>query len=99
MISFRDLGIEIKEEGYTEEKISINDIVNMEIEVIDFKAGVTTRNGQRCVVRILYEGQRRIFFTQSKKIIAALSNEKIRFPFLTTIKTYKAGDKRGYMFT
>ncbi|MCW0484081.1 hypothetical protein [Gaoshiqia sediminis] len=99
MISFADLGIEIEPEGYTEEKISINDIVNVEIEVIDFRRDVATKNGERYVVRINYESRARIFFTQSKRIIAALENEKIKFPFRTTIKTYKAGEKRGYMFT
>lgn len=99
MISFSDLGIDLKDEGFTEEKISINDIVNVEIEVIEYKREVETRNGNRYVVRINHEGRKRIFFTQSKRIIAALENEKIKFPFKTIIKTYKAGEKRGYMFT
>jgi len=99
MISFANLGIEIKEEGFSEEKISINDIVNVDIEVLEFKRDVATKNGDRYVVRIKCEGRTRIFFTQSKRIIAALENEKMQFPFRTIIKTYKAGEKRGYMFT
>jgi hypothetical protein len=99
MISFAELGIDIKNEGFTEEKISINDIINVEIEVTDFKRDVETKNGNRCVVQINYEGKPRIFFTQSKRIIAALENERIRFPFKAIIKTYKAGEKRGFMFT
>lgn len=98
MISFAELGIDFKDE-FTEEKISINDIVNVEIEVIDFRREVETRNGPRYVVKINIEGRTRIFFTQSKRIIAALESEKIKFPFRTIIKTFKAGDKRGYMFT
>lgn len=99
MIPFSQLGIEIQEEGFTEEKISINDIVNVDIEVLEFRRDVATRNGDRYVVRIKCEGRLRIFFTQSKRIIAALESEKIQFPFRTIIKTYKAGEKRGYMFT
>ncbi len=92
MISFAELGIEIEPDGFTEEKISINDIVNISISVIDFRRDVAT-------VRISHDNRPRIFFTQSKRIIAALENEKMKFPFSTTIKTYKAGEKRGYMFT
>jgi hypothetical protein len=99
MILFSDLGIELKDEGFTEEKISINDIVNVEIEVLNFKREVETRNGHRYVVQITYEGRQRIFFTLSKRIVAALESERIKFPFRTIIKTYKVGDKRGYMFT
>jgi hypothetical protein len=99
MISFAELGIKLQDESFTEEKVSINDIVNVEIEVLEFKREVETKNGHRYVVRIRYEGRVRIFFTQSKRIIAALENDKIKFPFKSIIKTFKVGDKRGYMFT
>ena len=67
MISFAELGIEIEPDGFTEEKISINDIVNISISVIDFRRDVATKNGERYVVRISHDNRPRIFFTQSKR--------------------------------
>ncbi len=98
-MKFSDLGIEIQRDNYTDPKISINDILNIPVQVLGFKSDVNTSNGKRHLVRISYDGVTRVFFTASLNIIQVLEHAKVKFPFETTIKSYKLGDKRGYEFT
>jgi len=96
---FSDLGITIERDNYTDPKVSINDLLNVNIKVLGFKPNVNTANGKRHLVRIETDGQTRVFFTASTHIMQVLEHEKIRFPFETVIKSYKIGDKRGYEFS
>lgn len=98
-MKFSDLGIVIERDNYTDPKISINDLLNMPIKVLGFKPDVNTINGKRHLVRVEVEGQTRVFFTVSAHITQVLEHPKISFPFETTIKSFKVGDKRGYEFT
>lgn len=100
-MTFSELGIELKNDTdfYTEKSVKISDIINMPIEVIEFKKDYKTKNGLRYVVRFKHDGIINIFFTDSKKIKAVLDHEKCQFPFETVIKSYPVGDNRAYMFT
>ena len=82
--------------------ISIDDIVNSEIEVIDFESNVTTRHGDgRYILKILFNGSECKFFTNASPIKEAL--EKIQrsdLPFLTIIKQIRfGGNKKTYQLT
>lgn len=98
-MKFSDLGITITRDSFTDPKISINDVLNIEIKVLGFKKDVNTQNGMRHLIRIEIENQTRVFFTSASQLIAVLSHEKVQFPFTTIIKSFKIGDKRGYEFT
>ena len=99
MVNFSDLGIKDESSSFLEEKVSINDVVNSEIIVHDFKANVPTQNGNRHLIKIEIDSQKRVIFTGSHRIIDALESKKIKFPFKTVIKTFKVGTKRAFMFT
>jgi len=99
MISFSDFGIELPQDDYTEDKISINDVVNSELVVLGFKPNIHTKNGDRHLVRIEVNEKVRVMFTGGRRIIEVLENPKVKFPFTTIIKTQKIGDKRAYFFT
>ncbi len=99
MVSFSDLGINQEPESFMDEKISINDIVNVPIVVHGFKPNVETVNGQRHVVQIEFNNMRRIFFTSSRNLISALESPKISFPFSTVIRSKHYGSKRGFEFS
>lgn len=101
--SFNDLfdGVDVynDDDQYTERKISITDLINVPVTVLDFKRDVRTQNGARHLVRVETSNEVRVFFTSSKSIISVLEHERVRFPFTATIKSYSIGDKRGYKFT
>ncbi len=98
-MKFSDLGIVIKRNGFTDPKVSINDILNIPVRVVEFKPEIETVNGKRHLVRIEVEGMHRVFFTASSQLMKVLEHQKIQFPFETIIKSFKVGDKRGYEFT
>ena len=98
-MKFSDLGINIENNNFTDPKISINDILNVEITILGFKKEVKTANGDRHLVQIDMDGTKRVFFTSSAHITKVLEHENVQFPFTTIIKSYKVGDKRGYNFT
>lgn len=99
MKDFKDFGFKPVDTDFTEEKISIADVVNKEITVLGFKPDVNTINGSRHLMRIEFEGAKKVMFTGSRRIISILDHPEITFPFITTIASFKAGSKRGYMFT
>lgn len=98
-MKFSDLGINIERDNFTDPKVSINDILNVPVLVLGFKKDVPTSNGLRYLVRIQIDNQFRVFFTAASQLITVLNHENVKFPFQTTIKSYKVGDKRGYEFT
>lgn len=83
--------------------ISITDVINCEIEILDYEPGVKTRHGDdRYVVKIRNEGIDSKFFTNATPIKEALDKvPKEEFPFATTIKQQKfgSGSGRTYYFT
>jgi len=104
MKKFSELGIKADEDKniFPVEIISITDVVNCEIEVVDFAPDVKTQYGDgRYVVKIKYENTERKFFTNATKIKDILDKvDKKDFPFQTTIKTQKFGNnKKTFYFT
>ncbi|HEY5508429.1 MAG TPA: hypothetical protein VIK29_07155 [Paludibacter sp.] len=102
MKKFSDLGIKPEEQQniFPVQQISITDVTNCEIEILDFAPDVKTQFGEgRYVVRIRYENIERKFFTNAKPIKDALDKvNKADFPFTTTIKPQKFGNGNGKTF-
>lgn len=76
MKRFSELGIEIDADRhiFPVPQVSITDILNCEIEILDFESGVKTQHGSdRYVVKIKHEGTECKFFTNSTPIKEALS--------------------------
>ena len=105
MKKFSDLGIKPEEQQniFPVQQISITDVTNCEIEILDYASNVETKFGEgRYVVRIRYENIERKFFTNVKPIKDVLDKvNKADFPFTTTIKPIKFGTGNGktYQFT
>lgn len=105
MKKFSDLGIKPNEDStiFPVQQISITDVTNCEIEVLDYASDVKTKFGDgRYVVRIRHENEERKFFTNAAPIKEALDKiDKADFPFTTTIKPQKwgTGNNKTYQFT
>lgn len=83
-------------------QISISDVVNCEIEVLDFEPNVKTAHGDgRYIVKIRHENRECKFFTTASQIKEALDKiHKENFPFTTTIKQQRFGSTgKTYFFT
>jgi hypothetical protein len=80
--------------------ISIEEVINCEIEVLDFEANVTTKHGPgRYIVKIKYAGAECKFFTSATPIKEALDKiSKDNFPFQTVIKVQRFGAGAGKTF-
>lgn len=105
MKKFSELGVNSinNRNVFPVQKISITDVLNCEIEIIDYESGVKTHHGEdRYVVKIKHDGIECKFFTNSTPIKEALKQiQKTDFPFTTTIKVQKFGSGSGktYYFT
>jgi hypothetical protein len=104
MKKFSDFGIDVLNNSniFQVPQISISDILNCEIEVLDFESGIKTEHGEdRYILKIRHENQECKFFTNAKPIKDALNKiSKHDFPFTTTIKVQKFGtNNKTYYFT
>jgi hypothetical protein len=104
MKKFSDLGIKPEEKNiFLVQQISITDVVNCEIEILDFTPDVKTSYGEgRYVLKIRYKDEECKFFTNAKPIKDALDKvNKSDFPFITTIRPqkYGTGNNKTYQFT
>lgn len=103
MTSFGDIGFIYQRDGkkdFSQPKISLRQLVNMQVKVLDFETDIKTKEGEgRYIVLVSLEnGDERKFFTNNDKMKKALdfAREKNMIPFDTTIKT---DGGYGYMFT
>lgn len=102
MKRFSDFGINTLEgrNVFAVPVISIEEVTNVEIEVLDYEANVKTKHGPgRYIVKVKHEGVERKFFTNAapiKEALDAISKED--FPFLTTIKQQRFGSGAGKTF-
>lgn len=82
------------------QQVSITDLLNCEIEVLDYEAGVKTQHGDnRYIVKVRQDDIECKFFTNSTLIKEALDKiPKQNFPFVTTIKVKKLGSGNGKMY-
>ena len=104
MKKFSELGIKVDEDKtiFNVQLISITDVVNCEIEILDFTPGIKTSYGEgRYIVKIRFKNDECKFFTNSTKIKETLDKvQKKDFPFLTTIVTQKfSGSKKTFYLT
>lgn len=105
MKRFSELGVKIPEQNkvFNVQQVSITDILNTEIEVIDYLNEVKTKHGDgRCLVhfRDVKSGTEGKFFTASANIKIALEQiGKDDLPFITVIKAVKLGSQKKYQFT
>lgn len=102
MKKFSDFGINTLEgrNVFAVPVISIEEVTNVEIEVLDYETNIKTKFGpNRYIVKIKYEGVERKFFTNAEPIKEALDAiNKEDFPFLTTIKQQRFGSGAGKTF-
>lgn len=102
---FSELGITPTDERkiFNCQQVSITDVLNSEIEVIDYLPDIKTPHGEgRYLVhfRQVDNGAEGKFFTNSSSIKSVL--QQIRqedFPFITTIKAMRCGTGKMYKFT
>ena len=102
MKKFSDFGIQVEDSSiFPVSKISISELLNQEIEILDFHSGIRTRHGDdRCVVKIKYLHLERKFFTNANPIKQALAQiPKENFPFLATIKQQNFGSNHTFYLT
>ena len=92
---FSELGIKQQDDRkiFNCQQVSITDVLNSEIEVIDFIPGMKTQHGEGRYT----EGK---LFTNSSAIKSVLDQiPKEEFPFITTIRCTKCGNGKIYQFT
>ncbi len=105
MKRFSELGIKQQDDKkiFNCPQVSVTDILNSEIEVIDFLPDVKTKHGEgRYLIhyRTVEDGEEGKFFTNSsslKSVIDQIAKED--FPFITIIKAIKCGNGKIYQFT
>lgn len=103
MKKFSELGITIEGDRkvFNCNQVSISDVINCEIEVIDYIPGMKTKHGEgRSLVHFKLEDKEGKFFSNAgniKSVLEAIPKEE--FPFLTTIKCTKCGNGKIYQFT
>ena len=74
------------------DQVPLSDLVNMEIEILDFETNVKTSYGDnRCVVKFKMDGAEKKYITSSSKMIQELEaiKEQYGFPFEATINKHK----------
>lgn len=103
MNKFSDLNIDTNDKNiFPVPAISIEDIINKEVEVHDFIPGVQTSHGpDRYLVKIKNDGSFFKFFTNATPIKKALDMiDKDSLPFTTIIQIQKfGGSKKTFQFT
>jgi len=104
MKKFSELGFREEENGkyFDVPKIQMHQVINCEIEILDFIPDVKTKNGDRYLLKIKLNGTEGKLFTNATPIKNAL--DKIPndvFPFLATIRQrrYDSGNTGTYYFT
>jgi hypothetical protein len=82
--------------------VQMNELTNCRIEVHDFTTGAKTVNGDRCIVLIMHEGQKKKFITGSDELVQLLTKAKNNemLPFETVIVRRSIGNgKYKFSFT
>ncbi|HEY0029167.1 MAG TPA: hypothetical protein VGC65_00300 [Bacteroidia bacterium] len=102
MRDFKSLNIKPPTAAYNGKKIEVEDILNKQIAVIDFRIELSKfpkKAGDQCMhMQVKVDDQERVVFTIAKRLIATMGEVKdksIDLPFKTTIVKQ---DKR-YEFT
>jgi hypothetical protein len=103
---FSELGILPKDNGkiFNCQQVSITDVLNSEIMVLDFQPNVKTAHGDgRYLVHFQTTGPTPVegkFFTNAESLKSCLDQvTKDNLPFITVIKATKCGKGKIYQFT
>lgn len=102
---FSELGIKPADNGkvFNCQQVSITDILNNEIEILDFQANLHTAHGEgRYLIHFrTTDGQTEgKFFTNSTNLKSCLDQiEETDFPVITVIRAVKCGKGKIYQFT
>ena len=100
---FSELGIKVSDDRkiFNCPQVSITDILNSEIEVVDYIPDMKTQHGDgRYLVKFTQAGTEGKFFTNSSALKGVLDQiPKEDFPFITTIRCMKCGNGKIYQFT
>lgn len=102
MTTFAELGFVYQHDGkkdFAAEQVKLARLSNKKVTVKDYETGINTREGSdRYVVLVECDGRDYKFFTNSKKMKAALdfASDKDMLPFEATI--IDLGGNNGYMF-
>lgn len=103
MKKFSELNIDTTDKNiFPYPVVSIEDIINKEVEIHDYITGVKTQHGEdRYIVKIKNDGTFFKFFTNAKPIKMALDMiDKESMPFTATVQIQKyGGGKKTYQFT
>lgn len=103
MKTFAQLNIKVEQDRiFQVPQITIDEVLNQEIEIIDFEKNITTKFGEgRCIIKLRVKGSEYKLFTDSNRLKNVLEKvNKEDFPFLTTIIIIKLGSgKKTYEFT
>jgi len=104
MKKFSELGIKVEENGkyFDVPKMQMHQVINCEIEILDFIADVKTKNGDRYLLKIKFNGTEGKLFTNAAPIKDALNKiPNNAFPFLATIRQrrYDSGNTGTYYLT
>jgi hypothetical protein len=103
MKKFSELGIKQNDgrKMFNCQQVSITDVVNCEIEVLDFISNVTTMHGDgRYLIHYRRDKAEGKFFSNSTDIKYALDQiPESDFPFTTIIRAIKCGNSKIYQFT
>lgn len=102
MKKFSDLGVKALEDKniFNVPVVSVQDVINVEIEVLDFEANVKTAHGDgRYILKVKHEGRECKFFTNASPIKNALDQiNRTDLPFITIIKQQRFGSGSGKTF-
>lgn len=103
MKKFSELGIKQEDDRkmFNCQQVSISDVINCEIEILDFIPNMKTSQGDgRYLVNHRCNGAEGKFFTNSTAIKNILDQvPKNDFPFATIIRCTKCGSGKIYQFT
>ena len=103
MNRYSDFGIKTEGERkmFNCPQVSISDVINCEIEVIDYIPNVKTQHGEgRYLIHFRQDGKEAKFFSNSSNIKSALEQiSEQSFPFITTIRCSTYGKAKTYQFT
>jgi len=79
-----------KETIFDGDKIHINDVINMEINIIAYRVADSKYTDRKCLtLQIEFENNKHIIFTGSTVLIDQLEKYKEQLPFITTIRKIK----------
>lgn len=102
MASFADLNIKLPESKIFDAKqVGIDEVLNENIEVLDFQLDVKTKYGDGRSIVLAMKGKNKVkFFTDSKRIKYQLEQvDKSQLPFTSKVTVHRFSERmKSYQF-